>query len=199
MSDLRQTVADWRQGMNLLGMSGDNVNWQSIVVLLSNVPEAAGKIKGHLTRDGGGWSTFGMAEDSDGTSAYLSPKGMIYWLRYGGHYGWYDDILDLNQNAMDRAGWLHISDGRVDVHCRITPAQQRWLDKHKPDHRSANSREGDWHIKPYEHTSLQAAPQRYLDAERYDVRPLDHIDSDENWDRLMLRIHQARHGNGGTD
>lgn len=194
MSDLRNRLDNWRQGMNLLGLNPDKVNWQSIAVLMHNVPDKQDVIRAALLYERGGWATEGMAEDSDGTSLYLSPKGMVYWLRYGGHYMLYNDLMDCRQHDLDRAGWLHISGGRVDVYCRMTAIQQRWLDDHRPHPQSANDFNGDWRIYDAEAHAVrdrqwqsETAPKPYAKADRFDIRP----SPDDDWDRLELRIQQA--------
>ncbi|AXN53720.1 hypothetical protein SPS_9 [Sphingomonas phage Scott] len=195
MSDLRNRLDNWRQGMNLLGFNPDNVNWQSIAVLVENCPQRIDLIKEKLLCAGGGWATHGHREDSDGTSLYLSPKGMVYWLDYGGHYTLYSKLMGCEQHHMDRAGWLHISGGRVDVYCRMTAIQQRWLDEHKPHPDSANAMNGDWrindaidHTQRDRHWQPDVAPKPYADAEPFDIRPV----ADDEWDRLEMRIAAAK-------
>lgn len=46
MSELRNRLDNWRQGMNLLGFNPDKVNWQSIAVLMHNVPDKQDVIRG---------------------------------------------------------------------------------------------------------------------------------------------------------
>jgi len=201
MSDLRKKLIDMRAGMNLLGLSGDTVNWQSIAVLMSNSTQPGWEdtVWKELLNLRGGWSTQGVRKGISGTSLYLSPKGMAYWLSYGGHERLYWFVMGCSQDKLDNAGWLHISGGRVDVRCRISPAQQRWLDSHKPHPDSEYSAYGGWNIKGASDDAFERRPQAYDTALPFDVRPVDEIDTDEGWERLMLRISQAKHRTEGTE
>lgn len=194
MSDLRNRLDNWRQGMNLLGFNPDDVNWQSIAVLVATCPDKTDFIREQLLASRGGWATKGMATDSDGTSLYLSPKGMVYWLRHGGHYGLYSTLFHVEQNKLDRAGWLHISGGRVDVYCRLTAIQERWLEDHKPHPDSESAVNGDWQLydalgngRVQSTWRSTVPPKPYPPAEKFDIRPV----SDDDWDRLEARIAAA--------
>lgn len=204
MSDLRQNLRDWRTGLALLGFPVADINWQSIAVLLANT-DSDGKedVRHALTSHDGGWATLGCRTNTwdGGTSLYISPKGMVYWLRHGGHTLLYHDIMGCRQDDMDKAGWLHISGGRVDVRSRMTEAQVRWLDDHKPSPSSEHSRNGDWRVyDPCEHRDMGRdynsidAPVAYPKAEPFDVRPVPgfDLDNDDHWQRLMLRIDRAK-------
>lgn len=203
MSDLRQTLRDWRAGMSLLSYSGDT-NWQSIAVLLSNSTRQRSLIRSSLLDPDEGWCSRGVRIPEygcGGTSLYVSPKGMVYWLQHGRHQYLYHAIMNCSQFKLDRAGWLHISGGRVDVQSRMTEAQVRWLDANKPNAKAAKSKGGDWRIyDSSEHVdrdrlwnSIQQ-PVPYAKAEPFDIRPIPDfdIDNDEHWDRLMLRIERAK-------
>lgn len=203
MSDLRQQLRNWRAGMALLGMPGDT-NWQSIAVLMVNgTADHRRIIRAKLLDPNGGWSSHGCRVPEygcSGTSLYISPKGMVYWLHYGGHTTLYYDIMHSNQGSMDNAGWLHISGGRVDIRSRMTEAQVRWLDAHKPNDKAENQRNGDWRIyDASEHQERDRSwnsispPSPYAKVDRWDIRPIPDfdLDNDEHWDRLMLRIERA--------
>jgi len=204
MSDLRQTLRDWRAGMALLGYSGDT-NWQSIAVLMSNTDDKGRQaIRGRLLDLNEGWCSQGVRipeYQCSGTSLYISPKGMVYWLHYGGHVTLYHDIMRCSQGMMDRGGWLHISGGRVDIQSRMSEAQVRWLDTHKPNDKAENRRGDDWriydadeHIERDRMWNSIEQPHAYAKAEPFDVRPIPgfDLDNDEHWDRLMLRIERAK-------
>lgn len=204
MSDLRQTLRRWRDGMAMLDLPG-LTNWQSIAVLMANTGEEGRRIiRNKLLDTNGGWSNHGCRIPEygcSGTSLYISPKGMVYWLHYGGHTNLYHDIMSCRQGCMDNAGWLHISGGRVDIRSRMTEAQVRWLDGHKPNDAAENHRNGDWRVyDACEHQERDRSwnsispPTPYAKADPYDVRPiLDFdLDNDEHWDRLMLRIERAK-------
>lgn len=204
MSDLRQTLRDWRAGMALLGYSGDT-NWQSIAVLMSNTDDSGQRtIRRKLLDPSEGWCSHGVRVPDyrcSGTSLYISPKGMVYWLHYGGHTTLYHDIMRCSQGTMDRAGWLHISGGRVDICSRMSEAQIRWLDAHKPNENAENSLKGDWRIYDgKEHVTRDRMwnsidqPNEYAKADPFDVRPIPgfDLDNDEHWERLMLRIERAK-------
>lgn len=193
MSDLRQTLRDWRHGMTLLGFPVADINWQSIAVLLHNLPDKAKSIRSNLMNERGGWATKGWHPDrEDGTSLYLSPKGMVYWLHHGGHFELYHRLFDVLQENMDCAGWLHISGCRVDIKAAPSSPQRRWLDTTTPVDSWGNPTV--WKEAPYPaHSAMTKAPVPYDKVSRFDVRPVPDfdLDNDDHWERLMVRINRA--------
>lgn len=193
MSDLRQTLRNWRHGITLLGLPVADINWQSIAVLLHNLPDKAKFILSNLLDEGGGWATKGWNPDCDGgTSLYLSPKGMAYWLHYGGHSELYHRLFGASPEKMDCAGWIHISSCRVHIKAAPTISQRRWLATTTPVDK--RGRESFWKEAPVPaYSALTKAPVPYDKVSRFDVRPVPDfdLDNDDHWERLIIRINRA--------
>lgn len=196
MNDLRNKLNRYRRAMADLDIDTSNVDWQSFAILSLHCtqPDQINLIRRKLMDEQSGWFRDGYRDGSDGTSLYLSPKGMPYWLHYGGHSTLYHELFGASQSRMDEAGWLHISGGRVDVHAAITSHQRRWLERHQPHPKSYHAERGSeghrtWRVKPYDCNSDRKQPVPYPLVEKFDVMPVRDLDHD--WDRFMARIERA--------
>jgi hypothetical protein len=197
MSELRDRIRNLKAGLSALEFDTDKVNWQSIAVLLHNKPDKFSNVRDRLTDEDGGWATEGNSANSSGTSCYLSPKGMCYWLYHGGHSRLFYDIMALNDDRMNEDGWLHISGGRVDVATAMTTAQKAWLASNTPSDNSHNAdRDAEtgnlvWRYKDCYRTEGEKSPRKpYKQVWPYDVRPIVDFDIDnaDHWDQLERRI-----------
>lgn len=158
-----------REGFALLGVDVSKVHWQSVAVILTHASKSGTyAMSREVLKEPTGWFRDGLS----GTyrpSLYLSPKGMPYFVEYGGHSHLYHQIFQVSQDLMDRAGWLHISDGRVDVACRMTAAQSRWLEANRPER-------GEWRIEEVYSNALSKPPEPYDRVAPFDVRPMLQLD-----------------------
>lgn len=119
--------------------------------------------------------------DHEGVSLYLSPTGMPFFVAYSNHCNLTWDIMGLNQSQMDDAGWLHISGGRIDPQCLITPAQKAWIEDSGYTFRWNTHSPPNWETKQ---------PVPYPEADKFNVRPT------EDEDRFHARLY--RQGLNGT-
>lgn len=184
-SHLLAQIERYKQAVELFGFNPDDVHWQSIAVLLANgVP--AQDVRYKMMRADRGWFRDGIVrfgsddnrEIEYNSSLYLSPKGMPYFVGYGGHHDLYGMMFKVGQHRLDRAGWLHISDSRVDIHARVSTMQQSWLDRNT----HLAGRYG-WNMNPYNGGDTKA-PVPLLEVEKFDVMPV----ASGDWARLFRRI-----------
>jgi len=68
----------------------------------------------------------------DGPSCWIAPKGMIYPIEHANH-SYFASLAGLDgcTSPLERAGWLHVSGGRIDVMFEPTSLQRKALDKIK--------------------------------------------------------------------
>jgi hypothetical protein len=57
----------------------------------------------------------------------LAPNGVAFPVWYCNHTTLCDNVLEFGQSDLDRAGWAHISDGRLDHCCPLTWRQKRTI------------------------------------------------------------------------
>jgi len=173
MSDILKEINRIKEAMTLVGLNADRIHWQSVAVLLKHGRNRQFLI-GKLFDAGSGWCTDGVTHHYDGygCSLYLSPKGMPFFVGYGGHNGLYDKMMGCSQQDMNNAGWLHISDRRIHVYGRPSRAQLRWLENYAHEH--GISWRGD--------LDRGDTPRPCAEAEPFDVRPAD------DWGRFEQRL-----------
>jgi len=158
---MRRQIHNAQQALRLLDLDPNKINWRQYAILML-YSSKADELKGRMLNENRGW--FRHHSDYYATSLYLSPKGQPFYIGHGDHcdlvYGW----MGLNQHELDMAGWLHISDGRVDCPVGVNPTQRAWLNANPPAGKS------NWDIRDAEY------PQRlrpYNDADKFDIRPSD--------------------------
>lgn len=62
-------------------------------------------------------------------SCWINPQGTIFSIRYGGHERFsYLVAGSYNTALLENAGWIHVSDRRIDLEYDPTSAQQRAID-----------------------------------------------------------------------
>lgn len=67
---------------------------------------------------------------SYGPSCWINPKGGFYTVEYGGHSS-FAYKLGIADHLLNRAGWIHASDGRADdYYGRWTPAQRKVVERY---------------------------------------------------------------------
>lgn len=66
--------------------------------------------------------------DSQG-SCWINPRGTIFSIRYGGHERFSYLVTDhYNTGPLEKAGWIHVSDKRIDLEYDPTGPQQKAVD-----------------------------------------------------------------------
>jgi len=172
---LRRVVHNAKNALRLLDLDPEEVNWRQYAIMLLHSPNAD-SLQEKLVRRGRGW--FRHNQDSYATSLYLSPKGQPFYVGFGDHCDMVYSGMGLGQHDLDMAGWLHISDGRVDMPVGVTRAQRDWLDTHPCSH-------GRWDERTKEYPQPTVP---YPAAEKFDIRP-----SDDD-DRFYMRLYREYAG-----
>lgn len=69
-----------------------------------------------------------MRDDVNDYSCWISRKGLVYRVGFAGHGG-FCAALGVKQRQLERAGWLHVSDGRMDMLYPLSSGQKRAIQK----------------------------------------------------------------------
>lgn len=155
----------------------ESVYWPAVAVALMHSSNAQ-RLTSQLARDSSNmWRTsFQHGDYAD--SLYLSPKGMPFYVDYGGHDTLYAIMMNIPQHTLNMAGWIHVSDGHAHISVHPTVEQRRWLDSHR-------TRDGEVFQERIIFSGLQRrSPNEAVD--RWDVRPpTDKTDPDRYFQRLV--------------
>ena len=62
-------------------------------------------------------------------ACYINPRGMVFAILTCGHSDFAGLVTGVcDPERLNRAGWVHVSDGRIDLEYTLTPAQERVVD-----------------------------------------------------------------------